>query len=157
METIWSKALDVLEERGWCQGSFENRQGGVCIEGALNLAMGARKANGAREDGVHSYLLEDALLVFGELRNAVAGRKLDDEDHAISHVAWNDDPNRTYLDVKTLLVGLHEREIKNMDIGEEKKEVEFMPLEAPAEIPIPVEAPPAEAPVEAPVEEPVPA
>ena len=36
---IIRRAITIIEERGWCQGSFSNAKGQVCMVGAINLAM----------------------------------------------------------------------------------------------------------------------
>lgn len=39
---IYRKAADVIRERGWCQGQYEDRKGRVCIATAIHYASGGR-------------------------------------------------------------------------------------------------------------------
>jgi hypothetical protein len=36
---VYERTLDVLQERGWCQGIDEDTDGHVCLAGALGIAL----------------------------------------------------------------------------------------------------------------------
>jgi hypothetical protein len=38
IQRLLLKAAEIVEQRGWCQRSFENLDGQVCALGAINLA-----------------------------------------------------------------------------------------------------------------------
>lgn len=35
---VLARAADVIRERGWCRGTYENEQGQVCALGSINVA-----------------------------------------------------------------------------------------------------------------------
>ena len=37
------KAIQIIEERGWCQKEYENNSGQVCMIGAIHIAYDADK------------------------------------------------------------------------------------------------------------------
>ena len=39
MDDVLLKAAQILDERGWCQGSLRDSEGRVCIAGAVRLAL----------------------------------------------------------------------------------------------------------------------
>ena len=40
VKPIAQKCVDILNERGWVQGQYENEDGAVCALGALQFALG---------------------------------------------------------------------------------------------------------------------
>lgn len=102
METVWSQALVVLETRGWCKDTVEEGDGRVCFIGAINVAI-----------------FGNAEITYGnatDLAREVRRHKLKlvNEFLGLPDVAdWNDEPERTFEDVKTVLVQLHEKEVAN--------------------------------------------
>lgn len=36
---VLTKAVKILDEKGWCQDTLENEQGNVCAFGAINTAL----------------------------------------------------------------------------------------------------------------------
>jgi hypothetical protein len=84
--TIGERMLEVLDERGWCQGELTNDLGQVCLAGALRVA--------AFEDIMQGKPLPGAYSRFGcRLRGLV---------HS-SIGTWNDAPERTEEDVRLLI------------------------------------------------------
>jgi hypothetical protein len=41
------KSAEMIEDRGWCQGNFEDKQGRMCLMGALKAAAPGMEAMGA--------------------------------------------------------------------------------------------------------------
>ena len=37
LSEIYFGAIDVIRERGWCQGEFKSNDGGVCMIGAMHV------------------------------------------------------------------------------------------------------------------------
>lgn len=77
------KAAAVIEDRGWCQWSYESLDGRVCLLGALKVAAGGSPNDDEDEDSV-----------VGIAKRAMAG--------AVGKVfvhSWNDHPNRTKEEV----------------------------------------------------------
>ncbi len=72
-----SKARDVLAERGWCQRTYQDQDGRVCLVTALTYAAGVDEGEAWSE-------------AYG-LLGRVSGEPV------LS--AWNDDPSRSYEDV----------------------------------------------------------
>lgn len=120
-ETPFSKAVETLEEKGWSQASPPGD--GIDKGACLWTAVGSHVDFLLRHFGVST--LETIFL-------------------------WNDAPGRTKEEVVGKLWDLHAAWLLNitseagssspegMDIGEEKKEVEFEPLESPVEAPVEV-------------------
>lgn len=158
METIYSWTLAVLERHGWWQNpdvggsQGKNESGSRCVVQALVDAANEMSRAIPSATGRHHVAL--ALITEGEigLMRKLGAKTLSDVFH------WNDAPERTFEDVRDLLMELHNNSIKAMEIGEPQKEVEFVPLETPAEVPVaPAPTEPVTTPVENPVEEPAPA
>ena len=40
LSEIYFGAIDVIRERGWCQGDYSLRDGSVCMYGAMRVAAG---------------------------------------------------------------------------------------------------------------------
>ncbi|SRR5258706_1739766 len=64
------KAIEVLEQRGWCKGKLINDQGQVCMAGAIQIAT------------CNSYTLQRKALTLMHLTLGMISR-------------WNDAPERT--------------------------------------------------------------
>lgn len=80
------KAAEVIEERGWCQRAFQQRDGSVCLIGALSVVLtGAATADSA---ALKPYRDTVASLGF-----------MTDIGGFMSAVAWNDAPERTKEEV----------------------------------------------------------
>lgn len=86
------KAIDVLDERGWTQGSYNNEDG-CCAVGALGLA-----ANALPDDIRHSHYMT----VRNELYREVSTSVPDGADVGADVIDWNDEPGRTADEVKAL-------------------------------------------------------
>lgn len=101
-ETIWSQTLDVLEERGWCQWQLQDDVGRVCFIQAFMIAASRASLASTRRNQLHDHLKYYVL----------GGSPVSD---------WNDAPGRTFLDIKTLLVRLHEDEVAARLTTKEKR------------------------------------
>lgn len=89
ISTVYRRAVEVLDERGWCQEVAEDRDGRVCALGALRVSAFG-DANSYDDDLEHQVL-----------------RPL--HDHLGQLVApWNDAPERTEDDVKAALLAVAE-------------------------------------------------
>lgn len=75
------EAADLIEEKGWCQGMYNNRSGAMCMMGAIINA-------GRRHE--HRYTSRAHL----RLIEAVGG---------VAPVLWNDAPERTQEEVVSAL------------------------------------------------------
>jgi hypothetical protein len=145
-DTIFSKTLATIEKYGWWNnGTGRGPNGEMCVMHALrqHTNRGDRFVLGSSGHNLDKLACEVMTAYLIEHYNWTA-----------EIFKWNDNC-ATFADVKAMLVHLHE---KLMEIGEEKKEVEFVPMTEPSVVP--VESPsvtPEEAPVDTPVEEPVPA
>ena len=80
------RAIRALDERGWCQGCFEDRGGRICLQGAVRVGMGATPKTWP--DG-------DQAEVYRPLRAAIGTSAVSD---------WNDRPERTQVEVRAALV-----------------------------------------------------
>lgn len=83
VKEVLLKAAEIIEERGWCQGSYNKETGEVCAKGGLRKAVGW-----PHQDGEGYYGALDALYTL-----IGAGTIL----------SWNDTPGRTKSDVITAL------------------------------------------------------
>ena len=73
--TVFIKAADLLREKGWGQGAFRPKGGGLCVLGALNVALGFSF------DDLEGL---DLLPFFAEVDGA-----------DLRLARWNDEPSRT--------------------------------------------------------------
>lgn len=89
--SVFLDAIKVLEERGWCQGDYQDEKGRVCLVGAVGLVVSDRPAAPALDE--RYYPLHKTL-------QRVIGSRL------VS--AWNDDPLTTYEDAVLCLKRAHE-------------------------------------------------
>ena len=95
-KSIFAKAADIIEERGWHQGWFSRGLGGpVCALGAMNLALGGAFASEC-VNGSEPYV--------EELDKAARRKARKKTVQSIS--AWNDNPHRTKQQVVDLLRSL---------------------------------------------------
>lgn len=88
-ETIYSKAADVIRQRGHYRGWFRGSSGAVCAHGAIHVALG-QEAECCEEDC-------PAI--------AVCARVTDAGHNGIG--SWNDDPRTSTEDVLMVLKELH--------------------------------------------------
>ena len=91
-------AHDYIEEHGWCQNSLQNKEGKVCLEGAVVKVIGGR----ITKDGLGFACkdMESHLRVneaFDAVMEALGGEDL------LSIPAYNDAETTTKQDVLTLL------------------------------------------------------
>lgn len=109
------RAIEVLEERGWCTGHWAQPDGKVCVEGAWGLAAAERLGLGIPTNTARDRSMNLALDVFlagmvDELSAPDPFTGLDCHLGTRSKAAigsslnvWNDWPGRTPEDVKMLL------------------------------------------------------
>jgi hypothetical protein len=83
---IFLKAIDVLEERGWTQGTMEDGEGRVCLVGALRVALSGRPRT---NKSVGPRVTELTRTAFG----------LQTGGSWVSALIWNDAPERSYEEV----------------------------------------------------------
>ncbi|GHG10131.1 DUF6197 family protein [Streptomyces hydrogenans] len=90
---ILEDAYDILETRGWCQGTLRKADGRVCLEGAVIAAC---------PDSLH-WLMQAQHPGFAAWRTLgeVIGRETGCA--FMSPYLWNDAPERTVEDVKLVL------------------------------------------------------
>lgn len=86
---VLHRAVEILDERGWCQGTFEDGRK-VCAMGAINIAVGGSPFPGNLEPGDERIATEVAELVEGVV----------DEDVT----TWNDVFGRTVEQVRQALL-----------------------------------------------------
>ncbi|GGR51725.1 DUF6197 family protein [Streptomyces roseolus] len=91
---ILEDTYDILEARGWCQGTMQQPDGKVCLEGAFRAACGYK-------DTEEDYALY-ASTPSGDAWETLC-RTVEQECRFAAPWAWNDDPARTVEDVKLLL------------------------------------------------------
>ena len=91
---VISKALDVINERGWTQYSFHAEDGAMCISAALVEASYDFNIN--MFTNMEKY--DKARIVLEELINVNAK-----PGHEKGMISWNDTPGRTRDDVVRLL------------------------------------------------------
>ncbi len=82
-DTVYSRALEILHERGWHQGGYVGDDGSVCITNALALAA----------DSIAEYLASCGAIEEGA--------------DVLSLPAWNDKPERTFEDIALALKQAH--------------------------------------------------
>lgn len=112
---------DYLDAKGWCQGTFQQPDGKVCLEGAAAaVTMGAPNYWGTRRGHVQGAYSTGGTGLLGEVGptqwrdvprehinrfadvlDALAGQ-LPKGIHG-STFLWNDEPRRTVEDVKDLI------------------------------------------------------
>lgn len=88
------KALDVLDERGWGQGQYEDKDGRVCAYGALAYACGGHVHRNPNSSMV---FIDDVSMAYdfaGTLASRLSGMG--------DLVLFNDDPHTTEEDVRLL-------------------------------------------------------
>jgi hypothetical protein len=87
------KAADLIEQRGWAQGRFEDADGRLCIHGAIHVAVsGLAVRNDRDRDSLSTaawHQFREYLLVEGVERELVR----------LGFMFWNDSPKRTQKEV----------------------------------------------------------
>lgn len=100
------RAIEVLEARGWHQGSLTGSDGSVCLIGAINTALwGSPSLRGRPADGVWERRKEMMWRV-----GVVAFADRLGDDFRVGD--WNDDDHTTYEDVILALKRAHEDELR---------------------------------------------
>jgi hypothetical protein len=95
---VYERAIEVLRERGWHQHSLESQMGGgVCILGAVSIALNQRTAFGDLDYPPCSLVSDLREVIRG------AGWEPDKGVDLSAVVAWNDEPQRTVEDVLLVL------------------------------------------------------
>jgi hypothetical protein len=91
---VLTKAKNVLKERGWTQGTYEDALHRVCLLGACQVAAFGN---------ARSYLesLDDICGLLVDAVNSVDGTAYLEDDCEVAN--WNDDPERTVFDVERVL------------------------------------------------------
>jgi hypothetical protein len=87
MAKIFTRAAELLLERGWCQGTFESKTGEICPLKALQLAQVEILGNWPQPG-----LMAKLMRALGTGAHAGAGA-----------AEWNDAPERTLPEVLTAL------------------------------------------------------
>lgn len=107
-ETIYGRAADEIEGRGWVQGAFE-RGGKVCLLGGVQCAIWGFPV-GASNLYTYPAEMEDDEAGWAMYANVVCGlaTRLNDIP-----ATWNDRDERTQEDVVGMLRELHEEELAN--------------------------------------------
>src|ERR1700743_232556 len=77
--SLFDRAIQVINERGHTKYRYEDRDGGVCMKGALHVALTGRSESCWLPQGVYELL-----------QTATGSRGI---------VAWNDEPGRPADDV----------------------------------------------------------
>lgn len=95
-ETVYSKAIDAINERGWHQGDYEGPDGSVCLFGALAFVL---------SDQTNWQLVPtmDATPVQVKL-----AWHIDELFDGVYPDIWNDSPSTSEEDVLLALKHLHE-------------------------------------------------
>ncbi len=104
-------AYDSLEQHGWCQCAFQRRDGSVCLDGAIRMAIsgvqwlpesgdlpwqvgvGGDWRLNKRYASATGRITRTILAEYGAVTSGVCGNIF----------AWNDDRSRTVEDVKLIL------------------------------------------------------
>lgn len=104
METIWSRALNLLRRQGWRQGPYDRADLRVCLTEALSYSS-TGNLTFIKEVADHLGLVYGGP---GQGNRRGSGGGLGD---ARPVVQWNDAPERTFAQVERLLTELHEKEL----------------------------------------------
>jgi hypothetical protein len=92
---VLRRAEQVVAERGWCQGDYEDEQGHVCAEGAMNLVIWGKPHCDDMDDATYA-LARAALEVLSSHVGCFA-------------INWNDDEARTESEVRAALLAAAQR------------------------------------------------
>lgn len=84
---VVEKAIEILDDKGWCQNNFVNPDGKVCLEEALGRANWIVSKNSVMPEDVYSGVRETT----GISKYAFLSE-------------WNDRPERTVEEVKDVLM-----------------------------------------------------
>lgn len=84
------RALELLNERGWCRGEWQNEKGELCIAGALNLAAGLPAEPG------HIWANRGSRVALEIIREQYGLP-------GVGFTSFNDDPAYTFADVERVL------------------------------------------------------
>lgn len=106
-QALLTRAADIIEERGWYQGSWAGNDGCVCAWGALNIAI-AEAAGLVNDEAAKP---PDPDFFPGDLYNAHAEAELvlsrtinrAANDTYVGIEKWNDEPGRTKEEVQAML------------------------------------------------------
>lgn len=92
--SVLERAADRVE-RGWCQGVFGDRQGNVCVYGAVGVECGREidKSDGSYFVDSHRPTNAAADLAHARMKAAIAYLAMPRPD------LWNDEPGRTQAEV----------------------------------------------------------
>lgn len=105
--SVYSQAIEVLEEKGWHKGSLvDHRTGSVCIVGAVNIALWGSVYGVASSDGQYWYPLDARRQKRAEALETLSKALGVPESSGLA--TWNDDWRTTYEDVVLLLKRAHE-------------------------------------------------
>lgn len=88
---VLARAADIIQQRGWHQGWFIDRDtGAVCCVGAIRIAGGLTATPiYDRDAAAHDLVLNARSRMFGHLKRSVS--------------VWNDEPGRTQAEVVAAL------------------------------------------------------
>lgn len=101
-ETIYSRAADEIDRRGWIQGWFEAFGGAVCLLGGVQCGIWGMTCD---------HLPEDVETGWQEYSDAV-GELFMYLNTGPS--TWNDEPGRTKEEVLKVLREMHERTLAHV-------------------------------------------
>jgi hypothetical protein len=106
-KSLLTRAADIIEERGWYQGSWTGNGGCVCTWGALNVAL-AEAADLVDDEAPKppdpDYVPGDLYNVYASAEMTLANAIIDAScDTGMGIAEWNDAPGRTKSEVQDLL------------------------------------------------------
>lgn len=100
---ICEKAIEVLDDRGWCQGMIQDEDGRVCALGALGHAMNFRGSIGIHTST--NYIMRGLPTPILEVMDYLAPKRAPGRWGLGSNIHWtNDDDETTVEDIKDLFM-----------------------------------------------------
>lgn len=104
LSQVYLRTVEILDQRGWTKGVYVDEQGCLCIGGAIGQALGATPLHIGDDDelgmawtGMTVDIAERWDDIVGHLIDATGGLGM-----------WNHAPERTYDEVRALLLRLAE-------------------------------------------------
>lgn len=87
---VLRRAVEIIDERGWCQGEYEDGAGRVCARGAIHVAIGGAPYVDPLSLEKNKFIWEVRCLVVDLIGEGLA--------------VWNDEPGRTVEQVRHALL-----------------------------------------------------
>lgn len=102
---ILSRASELLDQKGWCQGTLVNDQGNMCMMGALSTAMQEDRLtenSPESDDVIFERRISEERAVVQALSLSIYGANAYAFDVICTNPIpeWNDRPERSVEDVK---------------------------------------------------------